>query len=71
MDKGKLNSCLASFIYDDPKMKESDIDDVIRRVESAFESRNFIIRLESSDKRWIDEDIKEVTGGILEILKNI
>ena len=71
VDKGKLNSCLVSFIYDDPKMKESDIDGVISRVERSFKSSTFINRLESSDKRWIDEDIEEVTGGILEILRRI
>ena len=46
-------------------------DGVIRRVDSAFRSRTFINRLESSDKRWLDEDVEELTGGILEILENI
>ena len=30
-----------------------------------------ISRLESTDKRWIDENIKKVTSGIPEILKDI
>lgn len=70
LDKSKLHDCLVSFIYDDSKMKEDDIDSVIRRVDSAFRSRTFIHRLESSDKRWLDEDVEEVTGGILEVLDN-
>lgn len=71
VDKSKLHECLISFIYDDTKIKENDIDGVIRRVDSAFRSRTFINRLESSDKRWLEEDVEEVTGGILEILENI
>lgn len=71
VDKGKLNACLMSFIYNDPKIKENDIDGVISRVDKAFNSHTFINRLESSDKRWIDEDINEVTGAIIDTLKNI
>ena len=45
--------------------------DIVKRLKTAFSDKNYIHRLDTSDKRWIDEEIGVVTEGILEFISNI
>ncbi len=71
MDLDRLMICLNSYIYDDPQMRETSIDGVIRRVRMVFRDRSYLRRLQTTDKKWLDEDLDTITETIIEYLEKI
>lgn len=69
MDKEKLYQCLRTFIFDDPGMRENDMNAIVKRVEFVFRDKTYEQRVDKSDKRWLDDDIGDVFSGIVEYLK--
>ena len=43
----------------------------VRRLKITFSDKGYIGRLDTSDKRWIDEEISVVTNGLLEFVAKI
>ncbi len=68
-DNEKLKYCLKALIYDDSGMRENNIDDIIRRLESVFANKLYVANLMTSKKNWLDKPIDEVLTGILNMLK--
>ena len=48
---------LDTYIFNDTTMKENTGNDIVRRLKIAFSDKSYIHRLDTSDKRWIDEEI--------------
>lgn len=71
MDKDSLMRCFRIYIFDDPDMRENDTGDIVRRISDVFSDRRYINRLDTSDKRWLDDDIEIVTETILDYLKSL
>ncbi len=71
MNELKLLQCLHTFIFDDPGMRENNMDAIVKRVEFVFCDKTYMKRVDKSDKRWLDDDIKEVFGGIVNYLKKL
>ena len=67
----KLMVALDTYIFNDTTMKENTVNDIVRRLKIAFSDKSYIYRLDTSDKRWIDEKIGVVTEGILEFMAKI
>ena len=70
---GKLNeqnlmNCFQILIFEDSGMRENDMRDIVRRVEKVFSDTGYKGRVDSSDKRWLDNSIDEVFDGILTYL---
>ena len=63
--------CFESFILNDPNMREENIGDVEQRVKNSFRDQFFLKRLETTDKRWIDENIDVITEGILNFIMDL
>ena len=59
------------LIFDDNKMKEKTVDDIINRLESTFSNKIYIDKLSSSDKNWLDVSNQEVLNGIINYLKEL
>ena len=53
VDKDKLNSCLNAFIFKDSGMRENNILDIQRRVQSTLTSERYISRLSGSKKNLV------------------
>lgn len=66
----RMETCLHSYIYDDPKMRERDIQGIIRRVKIVFRDRQYLGRLQTTDKKWFDEDLDIITEGIIRFLES-
>lgn len=62
---------LDTYIFSDATMKEDTGSDIEKRLKIIFGEQGYIRRLDTSDKRWIDEDINVVTEGLLEFVSNI
>ena len=71
MNVEKLSLCLHTFIFDDPGMKENDMNAIVKRIEFVFADKAYGKRVDVSDKRWMDDDIQDVFIGILGYLKGI
>lgn len=69
MNEEKFMKCLHTYIFNDPGMRENDMNDIVKRIEFTFSDKEFERRVDISDKRWLDEDIKEIFGVILRYLK--
>ena len=71
VNREKLMVALDTYIFNDTTMKENTGNDIVRRLKIAFSDKGYIHRLDTSDKRWIDEEIDIVTEGILEFIGKI
>ena len=71
MDKESLMKCFHTYILDDSGMRENTMDDIVKRISMVFSNRRYVNRLDTSDKRWLDDDIQIVTGTILDFLKSL
>lgn len=62
---------LDTYIFKDGTMKENTGNDIARKLKITFSDKGDIGRLDTSDKRWIDEEISVVTNGLLEFVAKI
>ncbi len=69
INRMKLKTCFNTFIYTDDGMRENDIDAVIARVEKTFSDKDYIRKLKTSKKNWLDAHFDTVLDGIIEFLK--
>ena len=47
------------------------MDAIVKRIEFVFRDKTYRKRVDKSDKRWLDDDIKEVFNGIVNYLKGL
>lgn len=71
VDREKLMVALDTYIFCDTTMKENTGSDIAKRLKITFSDKGYIRRLDTSDKRWIDEEIGVVTNGLLEFMGKI
>ena len=62
---------LDTYIFKDGTMKENTGNDIARRLKITFSDKGDIGRLDTSAKRWIDEEISVVTNGLFEFVAKI
>ncbi len=68
----KLAECMAVYIIDDESMRERNMDDIRKRMETTFSNRQFRRNIERSyDKNWLQIDIEAAFGSILEFIGTI
>ena len=68
IDREKLELCLNTYIFKNKQICESDIVEVHNRIMMTFSNNMFRRRLQTSDKKWIDENIEDIFDGILKFL---
>lgn len=59
------------LIFKDEGMRENEMDDIVRRIESCFKDKSFLKRISTSRQRWIDEDIEEIAEKIVAFFRGI
>ena len=70
-NKDKLIDSINSIIFNDYRVKEKSINDITRRIEDIFNNKNYLDRLITSDRNWLDLPTKEVLNRILLFLKSL
>lgn len=70
-DMAKLLPALDTYIFKDPSMRENEGKDIVNRLSMTFKDKEYIKNLDSSDKRWIDDEINVITEGILIFMNRI
>lgn len=71
LDIQRLHKCLREFIFDDPGMRENNMDDVIKRVNRTFASEIYVKRLTGSRQNWLGRDPREVLSVIQSFLEKL
>lgn len=71
MNEEKLVQCLHTFIFDDFGMRENNMNAIVKRIENVFSDKAYVKRVDTSDKRWLDDDIQKIINGILNYLRAI
>jgi predicted nucleotidyltransferase component of viral defense system len=69
VDKAIMKKCFKTYIFDDPKMREKDLNGVLRRIEIIFKDKLYVSHLNSNEVNWIGEDINTVISGIIAFIK--
>ncbi|MBO7340886.1 MAG: nucleotidyl transferase AbiEii/AbiGii toxin family protein [Lachnospiraceae bacterium] len=70
-DDEKLKKCLATFIFDDPGMRENDAKGIYRRINMVFKDKVYRRNLATRDANWLGVDTSVVINGILKFIENI
>ena len=71
MNEKKLSKCFHSYIFDDPGMRENDVDMIVKRIGYVFRDRDYERRVDESDKRWLEDDIEVVFETIQNYLEGL
>lgn len=60
-----------SFVFNDPDMRENNMNDVHKRISGIFKDKTYKSTVDKSDKRWLDDDIDVIFNKILEFIKSL
>lgn len=71
LDRGRLMTCLETFILNDPGMRENNMQDIQQRVSNTFSSDRYVSRLSQSRKNWLDIKVPDVLEKIFSFLKEL
>ena len=71
LDRDRLMACLDAFVFGDSGMRENDMQDICRRVNSTFANDRYISRLSGSKKNWLDMDIPAVLEKLTKYLETL
>lgn len=72
VDIQKLKDCIKTCIFDDPTMKEDNMDAVRVRISSTLNEKRFRAGIESAGNRnWVQVDVDTVISSIEEYLKKL
>ena len=69
VDKAIMKKCFKTYIFDDPKMREKDLNGVLRRIEMIFKDKLYVSHLHSNEVNWLEEDVDTVLSGIIAFIK--
>lgn len=69
VDSAKLDDAVKFLIFDDENMREKSYGDIVNRIEATFDDVLYLKRVADSKQRWLDNDIVEVSEGILSFFK--
>ena len=71
IDVMKLLKCLETYIFMDSGMKENNMEDIILRVSTTLNNRTFQNRLNTSRRKWINKDIKQIIVELIVFLEDV
>ena len=69
LERDKLMTCLDTFIFSDPGMRENSMQDVCRRVRNTFASGRYVSRLSGSRKNWLGLEVSAVLEELSSFLE--
>ena len=67
----KMAEMIRILVFDDPEMYEKTMSDITKRLNKTFKDEQYLSRVSASRQRWIDNDIHEITDGIVSYLQKI
>lgn len=71
INQDDLKKCLSYYVYQDKGMYENNIDDIIKRVRMTFNNKMYQRRIQTSDKKWLDENVNDIFNELISFLETI
>lgn len=71
VDRGRLLALIGSFVFDDPRMLENDLDGILRRVRRTFADRNYAARLAHRRSNWLQIDPSAAMERLYSFLESL
>lgn len=65
IDVEVLKQCMETYIFSDSRMKENNIQEVLKRVKQTFSNNRYKSQLSTSDKNWMNMDVSKVLNTII------
>lgn len=71
IDKNKLIECFDAYIYQDPKVRENNVKDIQSRIEKTFNDKDYLSKINTSNKNWVGVENKKVLDKIIYFIKSL
>lgn len=71
VDKKNLLNCFKVLIFDDIKMREQSVDDILQRITSTFKNETYLQNLNTSNKNWLDVENNDAIQFIINSINNL
>ena len=71
ISREKVLEIVDILILQDEDMFENSVNDIVRRVSRTFKDDQYIRRVSGARQRWLDNDIHEITDGIVAYLDSL
>ncbi len=67
-----ISECFDTYIFQDPGMRETNLDDVLRRVKRTFSDRLYTRNIDRSRRaNWMNVSVTEAFDRILSFLNSL
>ena len=71
INKLKLLYCINTLIFNDENMKENNIDTIVNKLNSIYNSKRYKSYLDNPKVNWINEDIDKVIKVVINYIFNL
>ena len=71
LDKEKLMNCFNILIFKDETMRESNIEDVVNRLQMTFNSNAYRNHLSNPKNNWLDITVDDSIMSVLKYIKSL
>lgn len=71
VDRSRLLALIGSFVFDDPRMLENDLDGILRRIRLTFADRNYAARLSNRRSNWLQIDSSAAMERLFAFLQSL
>lgn len=71
VNKKHLMKCFETLVFSDAKMREKNIADIVKRVESTFNNQLYLNNLATSNKNWLGIDNDVVLNDLLRFISSL
>ena len=71
LNKDKLLKYIDILVFQDDKMRENTLEDVINRLSNILNNRRFQARLNTANNNWLEVPISDVVSSVLDYFDNL
>ena len=71
VNEDKFKKCLGIYVFDDPKMREKDMNGIIKRVNIVFNDKTYMSRLRTKDANWLGISTEVVAKELIEFFRKL
>lgn len=71
LDKDKLKNCFDILIFNDEKMRENNIQDILKRLEMILNIKAYRDKLNDPKVNWLDISLSEVIESVLKYIETL
>lgn len=71
LDNEKLKNCFDILIFNDEKMRENNIQDILKRLEMILNIKAYRDKLNDPKVNWLDISLSEVIESVLKYIENL